>query len=186
MGNSTRFLVAVALAGALPVVPGARAEIFQTAEAVKPKGFTVGGFGKVYFDPTGMPVIEQAAFGVMPKLQVEGRVGFGSLASYFGAFGKYELLNTPIAQVSAWSGFHSFLGTYWDVAPIVSRRFGASFQMYLAPLFQLALGGGGSTAFRTSVGAAILLVPALDLYSEIVFGFGDAGNSVGFGVRYAF
>jgi hypothetical protein len=161
----------------------AQADIWQTG-GVQPKGeLSLGGHTQVYFDPGEFMIFGQATYGLSPQLQLELRLGGGTVGFYGGAFGKYYLFGKGDTHFSVWGGFHGLKQGFFDFAPILSHEFQSAWTLYGSTLLSLPLGSGS---------AGLGLVPGVrfgwkkntSIYAEFVIKIAGLYNAGSIGVRY--
>lgn len=161
----------------------AQADIWQTG-GVQPKGeLSLGGHTQIYFDPGEFMLFGQATYGLSPKVQLELRLGGGTIGFYGGAFGKYYLYGDKDIHVSLWGGFHGLKQGYFDLAPIVSHDFRSGWTLYGSTLLSIPLGSGG-TGFGLVPGVRFEWKKNMSVYAEFVIKLANLYNAGSVGVRY--
>jgi hypothetical protein len=163
---------------------GAHAQIWQSAKALKQGAASVGAFGQLYFDPSEFMAYGQAAYGIGNGMQLEGRLGTGSLDFYAGMFVKAFVLSNKMISIALWSGIHSQGNAFWDFAPIFSHDFGRV-DLYFAPFISLSL-GDRSSGVTLNPGMSVDIQPNLVFYGELGLKLSNIPSSLMGGVRYFF
>jgi hypothetical protein len=165
-------------------VSSAEAQIWQTAKVLKQNSAAVGGFGQLYFDPSEFMAYGQLTYGIGNGMQLEGRLGTGSLDFYAGMFVKALVVSNQVASIALWSGIHSQGNAFWDFAPIFSHDFG-TLELYFAPFISLSLGDRHS-GVTMNPGMNLALRPNLAFYTELALKVSNIPSSLTAGVRYVF
>lgn len=162
----------------------AHAQIWQTANVLQQGAATVGGNGQLYFDPSEFMFNSQLLYGVGNQIQLEARLGVGSIDTYVGAFAKYHFFNNKIFDLAFWSGLHSQGNAYWDLAPILSHDFG-SLEIYFAPYIAISLGDRKS-GVTLNPGVSVDAQSNLKVYGELAVEVSNIPTSLAVGIRYFF
>lgn len=164
----------------------ASAEMWQGAGTVGTGRVSLGGFGKLYFDPSDFNFFGNVTYGFTPTLQGEFRLGLGSADAYVGGFLKNTVHHGDIADVAIWGGIHHQGRTYIDLAPVFSHSF-QGVELYAAPLFLIKLDGPGDTLGAALVpGLGAPIARNLRLYGEFTIKVANYYNAFSAGVRYFF
>jgi hypothetical protein len=177
-------VLSFALLVALFTTSSAQAQIWQSAKVVKQSSASIGGFGQLYFDPSEFMAYGQLAYGIGNGMQLEGRLGTGSLDFYAGMFVKALVVSNSVASIALWSGIHSQGNAFWDFAPIFSHDFG-TLELYFAPFISLSL-GDRSSGVTMNPGMNLALRPNLTFYTELALKVSNIPSSLTAGVRYFF
>ena len=162
----------------------AHAQIWQTANVLQQGAATIGGNGQLYFDPSEFTFNGQLLYGIGNQLQLEARLGAGSLDFYAGAFVKYHFFGNKIFDLALWSGLHSQGNAYWDIAPIFSHDFG-TVDLYFAPYIAISL-GDRETGVTLNPGLIFDVKSDLKVYGELGLEVSNIPTSLAVGIRYFF
>jgi hypothetical protein len=179
-----RLFLTLALSFTLLSSAPANAQIWQSAKVLKQSTGAIGGFGQLYFDPSEFMAYGQFTYGIGNGMQLEGRLGTGSLDFYAGMFVKALVVSNSVASIALWSGIHSQGNAFWDFAPIFSHDFGA-LELYFAPFISLSLGDRNS-GVTMNPGMNFALRPNLAFYTELALKVSNIPSSLTAGVRYLF
>jgi hypothetical protein len=161
------------------------AQLWQGAPPQTARTWTVGGFGEFYFNPNDFMALGQLVYGLTGDIQLEGRLGLGTLDPYLGLFGKFALLKRKVLDISIFSGFHHQTIYSLDFSLVLSHSY-SRFQIYIAPYFQVPLENGPPIAISMIPGVNIQINKRTRFYTEVNLNMSDSRASASAGVRYLF
>jgi hypothetical protein len=101
----------------------ARAEVFGTAYPLKPEKMTAGGQAQVFVNPSEFALFGHFGYGLMPKLELNGHLGFGNIDTMLGADAKYLFYDEGKMAFSGVAGLHLMRKLVIDLRGIGSYKF---------------------------------------------------------------
>ncbi|MCC7442411.1 MAG: hypothetical protein IT285_12310 [Bdellovibrionales bacterium] len=175
--------VLVLILGGLGVPTSAQALLLQSAPTLRQGVVAFGGFGMLTFEPSEFTAIGQVAYGLAQHVQIEGRLGFGTIDVYAGGFLKYFLTSGKVADVALWAGLSTLGSSQLEAAAHFSRGFDSGWGLYLSPRLALPLSGGGDAGLSLQPGFFLPLKGDLTFYGELTLDLANQANAATFGVR---
>ncbi len=162
-----------------------KAEVFGTASTLSPNTVMVGAEIEALLDPNDFMTNFHLGYGILDDLDMDLRIGTGTVPFYFGGDIEYQLLKHEWLDISISAGPHYQEEMFLDITPIISHRF-KKFSISTGLDLNWKLSGGSLFCANWFMGTAIPALNGLDLIFEFGINIKDAPHWISGGVALFF
>lgn len=139
-----------------------KAEIFGSADTVKPGDYMFGVEPQVTVDPSDIMGYFHFGAGLLDRMDLGVKLGVGTAATYFGGELQYEFLKCKILDFALSVGTHYQSAGFLDINPIFTHRF-QDFSLSTGPDLDWKLSKGTYLSMSWFVGTSIPIRKNADL-----------------------